>query len=109
MMGARYVPSFWLETEDNTIATITLSIPDAQAARVADAFAVAYGYQDVIPNPNPLTAALTPTIPNPETRAQHMRRQIMAFVQNTVKGTEVHAAAETARAVELAKAPVNVT
>jgi hypothetical protein len=76
---------------------------------VADAFAAAYGYQDNIPNPNPAAALLTPTIPNPETRAQFMRRQIMEFIRNTVKSVEVATAAETARATELARPTVTIS
>lgn len=86
------------------MATITFTIPDAQIARVVDAFAVAYGYQDTITNPVDGT-----TSPNPETSAQFMRRQIMVFIKNTVQSIEVLAAAEAARAAELAKPQVGVS
>lgn len=91
------------------MATITLTIPDAQAARVADAFAAAYGYQPTIPNPDPVAALITPTVRNPETRTEFMRRQFMLFLQNTVKSVEVVAAVETARTAEMSKAPVSVS
>ena len=85
------------------MATITLTIPDAQINRVVGAFAIAYNYQAILENPDGTT------FPNPETRPQFMRRQIMTFIKNTVQSVEVIAAAEAARTLELAKPLVDVT
>ena len=85
------------------MTTITLTIPDAQITRVVDAFATAYGYQANIPNPDGAP------LPNPETRPQFMRRQIMVFIKRTVQSTEAVVAAEAARTIELGKPLVDVT
>lgn len=87
------------------MANITLTIPDAQLARVVSAFSIAYGYQDTIPGATPAD----PPVPNPETRAQFMRRHIMEFVRNTVQAVEANVAAEAARTAEIAKPPVDVS
>lgn len=82
------------------MTTLTLTIPDAQTARVVAAFEKAYSYQPF------LADGITP---NPETKAQFMRRMIMQFIRDTVQAVEASTAAETARAAEMAKPVVPVT
>lgn len=61
--------------------------------RVLDAFAAVYGYQPTIDG-----------TPNPETKAEFAKRQLIAHVRSLVATHESNTAAETARANALAQA-----
>lgn len=71
------------------MAQITIDVPNGYADEL--------GYQDVIPNPayvaevyDPVTLVLIspavgdPTIPNPETKAQFLRRKVPRMVANAL-------------------------
>lgn len=74
------------------MATISLDI-GTNANRIANAFAIAYGYQDQVPDPaNP--GAM---IPNPETKAQFTKKKVADFIRNTVIAVESEKAATDAR------------
>lgn len=75
------------------MAVISLDI-GTNANRIANAFAVAYGYQDNVPDPaNP--GAM---IPNPDTKAVFTKKKIADFIRNTVIAVEAEKAASDARA-----------
>ncbi len=83
------------------MASITFTIPDAEAARILDGFAAHHKYQDDVPNPDfdPDDPAETdpPTIPNPQTKVQFLKRKIIEFVQASLKAEETRSAVATAR------------
>lgn len=70
------------------MATIVINIPDAVAPRVVDAFAKRFDYQETLPDGSP----------NPETKAQFAKRQVVRFVKNVVRQAEVEDARTTAQA-----------
>jgi hypothetical protein len=74
------------------MAEVTITIPDALLSRVADGFAGYYGYQDTITDPG--TGA---QVPNPQTKAQHMRERVIEHVKAVVGDHERAAAAEEAQ------------
>lgn len=80
------------------MAQITVTVPDAQAARVRDAFAVAYGWQPTIDGQ-----------PNPESKAQHAARRVREYVKDVVRSAEAQAAAEAARAAQAAAVESEIT
>ncbi len=89
------------------MAVISITIPDPVVARVRTAFTNTYGYQATIPDPsNP-----GQTIPNPETASAFMRRMLMNFVKDTVKGYEASQAVRTARqtAVDAAENDISLS
>jgi hypothetical protein len=67
------------------MANVTITIPDDRLQRVLNKFAIAHGYQVNIPDPT------TPgqRIPNPQTRAQFLKAQIIKFIQESVKSVEI--------------------
>lgn len=65
---------------------ITLNIPDAVLPRVINGISRQYEYRDTLPDGTP----------NPETRAQFARRQVILWVKRTVRQAEVEAAREAA-------------
>lgn len=69
------------------MAQIAITIPDAQVARVQDAFAGAYGYSATLPDGSP----------NPQTRAQFAKAKVIEYVVSVVKGYEAQRDAEAAR------------
>ena len=74
------------------MATIIVTIPDAQVTRVRNAFAIAYHWSATIPDPaNPGS-----TIPNPESKTQFAQRKVREYVKNVVKGVEAPAARNAA-------------
>ena len=80
-------------TTERKLATIIVTIPDAQVARVRNAFAIAYNYQATIPDPaNPGS-----TIPNPESKTQFAQRKVREYVKEVVKSVEAPTAGEVAR------------
>jgi hypothetical protein len=87
------------------MASLTITIPDGQLARVRDSFALAYNYQATIPDPaNPGA-----TIPNPENKVQFMQRKVREYIKEVVKGQEAVAAAEAARTTAAAAVESGVT
>lgn len=87
------------------MATMTITIPDAQLNRVRDAFAAAYGYSATVPDPaNP-----GQTIPNPENKTQFTQRMVRKYMHEVVKGYEATKDAETARQAAIIKAENEVT
>jgi hypothetical protein len=75
------------------MARITVTIPDEQAARVRQAFANVYGYQETVPDPaNP-----GQMIDNPETKIQFAERKVREYVYEVTTGHEATKAADTAR------------
>lgn len=82
------------------MATLSISIPDDQAARVRNSFCAQYGYQETINGE-----------PNPETKAQFMKQKIIQFVKESIKAHERQAASETAgqQAAEAVESEVTLT
>lgn len=83
------------------MAGLTIDIGGAaQAARIADAFADVYGYQAQVPDPqNPAQM-----IPNPVSKGAFVKQQIIAFVKQTVAGSEGNKAGDQARNAAIAQA-----
>ena len=72
---------------------IAFSVPDAQKARVVDAFVTAFNYRDDVEDPeNP-----GEMIPNPETKGEMVKREIVQYVKDVVKAQEKRAADEAQR------------
>jgi hypothetical protein len=69
---------------------ITLTIPDEQAARVMNALCVRYGYQETIADPN--GGDVLQYIPNPQTKAQFAREQIISFLKRITTDVELEEA-----------------
>jgi len=84
------------------MAQIILTVNDAQLARLADAVARRQGYRDTIQDP--LDA--TKTIPNPETRAQFVRRWLTNMLKNAVVLDELQQRIKQAQDDAVANAPV---
>lgn len=70
---------------------LCVTVPDPVDARVLDGVAGQYKYQATIKD------AGGATIPNPETKAQFVKRVIRGFVKQSVVAYEAGVAAETAR------------
>lgn len=75
------------------MATLVITVPDAQVQRVLDAFAATYSYSATIPDP----ANEGQTLPNPETKTQFCRRMLRRYIVDVVKAYESTSAAEAAR------------
>ncbi len=67
------------------MATITVTIPDAVAVRVRDAFTATYGYQTTIDG-----------LPNPETPTLFVQRMVREYVKQTMVNYEAQTASTTA-------------
>lgn len=82
------------------MAQLSITIPDAVAARVNNAFADAYGYQATINGQ-----------PNPQTKAQFAKARVIDFIRAVVRGQESNVASEAARvtAISDADAAINLT
>lgn len=66
-------------------ALLTLNVPDqATADRIVTALCAVNGYQDTVPDP----ANIGQTIPNPQTRQQFAKAQVMQFLRQTVVNYE---------------------
>lgn len=66
------------------MATVSITIPNNEVERIENAFAAAYGYQETIQdvnNPEVLT-------PNPTTKTQFTRQQIIRYIKNVVRDQE---------------------
>ena len=71
------------------MATLTITIPDAEFTRVADKFALRNNYQPMISSGGAM-------IPNPETKAQFMKASVITFIRNSVRNQEAADAAKQA-------------
>lgn len=84
------------------MAQIILTVNDTQLARLADAVARRQGYRDAIQDPlDP-----TKTIPNPETRAQFVRRWLINMLKNEVVLDELQLRIKQAQDDAVANSPV---
>lgn len=81
------------------MASITLTIPDSEAARVLDGFAAYHRYEATVDNPDydPKAEGSSPTIPNPETKIQFAKKMIIEFIKGSVAAEEEKAALKVAR------------
>ena len=86
------------------MATLTINTTTEQDQRIAPAFKSVYHYQDQIPDPNDPES----TIPNPESVAVFVRRQVITFMRNVVKQYEATEAANTARQAAIAQVDVDL-
>ena len=80
------------------MATISITVPNAQVNRVQAAFASAYGYETTVNGS-----------PNPETLVQFTQRKIREFIKGVVKGHEAVSAGEAARVAAAAAAESEIT
>lgn len=82
------------------MASVTLTLPDAELTRILDGFAAQHKYQDTVPNPDydPDDPAETdpPTIPNPQNKAQFLKKKIIQFVKESVRAQETRSTKEAA-------------
>jgi len=60
-----------------------LTIPDAQATRILAAYCGQYGYKETVEGPPDVDGNPT-TIPNPQTRLQFMKEQILKNIKRAV-------------------------
>jgi len=94
------------------MAQFNLTIPDAAVPELLDAFAATYGYQTTIPNPVPEPAtpgSWTPTIPNPQTKAQFARARVAAYMKDVVRSYRSNTAIEAARVTADQQAAPDIT
>lgn len=68
------------------MATITITIPTTQTARVIDGICYANTYQDIIDGQ-----------PNPETKTAFSKRMVVEYILNCIKQYEIIVAVEAAR------------
>lgn len=73
---------------------ITLTIPDGHANRVIEAVAKSCNYNDMVPD---LSKRPPPQMPNPESKTDFMRRQIVEWLMSHVERVEAERDAEAAR------------
>jgi len=72
------------------MATLILTIPDAEYTRVVDKFTLNQKYQQMISSGGVM-------IPNPQTKEQFLKAAVITFVKNAVRNQEAAEAVETAR------------
>lgn len=62
---------------------ITITIPDDKKEAIVDAFALQYGYQDTIPNPDysPETKESLETITNPSSKEAFAKNILVSFIK----------------------------
>ncbi len=84
------------------MAQIVLTVNDAQLARLAEAVARRQGYRDTIQD----SVDPTKTIPNPETKAQFVRRWVVTMLKNEVVLDELQQRIKQAQDDAVANAPV---
>lgn len=81
-------------------ATLIAFKDNAAKDAVMDAFALARGYQAMIPDPaNPSN-----TIPNPQSKQQFFHKSIEQFIRDTYRASKVAVAVNTAKATAEAAA-----
>jgi hypothetical protein len=81
------------------MATITINIPDAIAARVVNGFAQRYNYSPVLENGSA----------NPETKSQFAKRKVIEFIKQAVREAEVQTATNTAATAAAAGVENDIT
>jgi hypothetical protein len=74
------------------MASFTINYPDGMGQRILDGFCSSYGYQDQI------RTADNQLIPNPETKAEFLKRKVGEFVKSAWKSAEVAEAKRAAAA-----------
>ena len=84
------------------MAQIVLTVNDAQLARLAEAVARRQGYRETIQD----SVDPTKTIPNPETKAQFIRRWMITMLKNEVVLDELQQRIKQAQNDAVANAPV---
>lgn len=67
---------------------------NAAKNKVEDQFALAYGYQATVPDPNNAGQ----TIPNPQSKGAFLNKQLTQYIRAIVKSAQVQAATATAAA-----------
>ena len=98
------------------MSTITLTIPDPIKDRVINALCSTYGYEDEIPkldskgNPEVDGQGNEVKIPNPVTKPQFAKTQLLHFLKEVTKGYEARNAGDSARdaALEKAESEINL-
>lgn len=73
------------------MANITIQIPDALLPRVINGLSTFYGYQAEVINTE------GQTIPNPQTKAQFAKKQLIEHIKHCVKTVETDEAVRQAR------------
>lgn len=76
------------------MAQLTITIPDAIAPRLRDSFCAATGYTDRVPNPafdpqQPIGPSNEETMPNPVTKMQWVKSQVIAWMLSQVTAAEL--------------------
>lgn len=61
------------------MTTFCISIPDAIAARVTDAFAARHGYEEQVAGPNGTT------VPNPVTKAAFLKATVTTYIRESAR------------------------
>ncbi len=84
------------------MAQIILTVNDAQLARLSEAVARRQGYRETIQDP----VDPTKTIPNPETKAQFIRRWLINMLKNEVGLDELQQRIKQAQDDAVANTPV---
>ena len=84
------------------MAQIVLTVNDAQLTRLAEAVARRQGYRETIQD----SVDPTKTIPNPETKAQFVRRWVVTMLKNEVVLDELQQRIKQAQDDAVANAPV---
>lgn len=77
---------------------IIIDVPDAQAQRVLNGFCADRGYQPTLPDDTP----------NPETKAQFVKRLLIQYIKNSVRMNEIQAASEAAIVLATAKVDAEI-
>jgi len=90
--------------ETVTRGTLIWYKDNATKNKIEDQFALAYGYQATVTNPAfnpalPVDPITNPqTIPNPQSKAAFMNKQLTQYIKDIVKTAQVQAATATAAA-----------
>jgi len=84
------------------MAQIVLTVNDAQLTRLAEAVARRQGYRDTIQD----SVDPTKTIPNPETKAQFIRRWVINMLKNEVVLDELQQRFKQAQDDAVTNAPI---
>lgn len=79
------------------MATLSITIPAAQVARVEDAVCAVYGYDSAV--------ALNPSL----TTSAFAKQVVIDFLKNVVKGYEAQLAVETARVAAIEDVETGIT
>lgn len=103
------------------MAQFTIDIDNDHVAEVFEAFAFVYGYQPVIPNPEPQGTvtddngaaipdpAWEPTIPNPRSVQAFARMAVIGFIRQVVDQARTQKALAAAQAAAAAAGAVTIT